>query len=145
MRLQVTRTKRSVVQGIACRRDPVEIGGCSNQSRAAERFAGGQRLGVMMMRVLDRERQWIGYRLNILGVRVYRTYCRAIRLNVTTAGEPVGPPRALPISVPEGVGNATEDPLLLTVLQYDEECPGSDLLDVLRGKKTFDQAICDSA
>lgn len=95
------------------------------------------------MRVVDRQREWIGYRLNILGVRVYRTYCR-LSAKRHHGWEPVGPPRALPMTVPDDVAEANEDPLLLTALQYEQECPGSDLLDVLRGSKTFDDAIGDS-
>jgi hypothetical protein len=90
--------------------------------------------------VVDRDHQWVSYRLNILGVRVYRTYCR-LSAKRQHGWEPVGPPRSLPIAIPNDQGGADEDPLLLTLSQYDRECPGSDLMDLLSGRKTFDAAL----
>jgi hypothetical protein len=97
-------------------------------------------LSWFCMRVVNPTQQCIGYRLNLLGVRAYRTYCQL----VARSGDEwvvIGAPRPLPIEVPEDLREIGSDPLLLTAFQYDRECPGTDLWDVLAQRKAFDQAL----
>jgi hypothetical protein len=89
---------------------------------------------------MNTEEQWIGYRLNILGLRVYREYCQL----VARSGNDwltIGPMKSLPVMVPASPADLGTDPLLLTAYQYDQEHPGSDLYDVLARRKRFDDAI----
>jgi hypothetical protein len=92
------------------------------------------------VRVVNQQEQCIGYRLNILGVRVYRDYCQLI---AKSGNEwlTVGPMKPLPVIVPTDPGDLGTDPLLLTAYQYDQEHPGSDLYDVLAQRKSFDEAL----
>ena len=94
------------------------------------------------MRVPNRREQCIGYRLNIVGVRVFRTYCQL----VAKSGEQwvtIGQPRNLPIELPRQVADIGDDPLLLAAYQYDSERPGTDLRDVLAQRKNFDEALAE--
>jgi hypothetical protein len=92
------------------------------------------------VKVINRKEQCIGYRLNILGVRVYRDYCQ---LSAKSGNEwlPVGPIKPLPVIVPEDPAGQGTDPFLLTAYQYDQEHPGSDLYEVLAQRKSFDEAM----
>ena len=92
------------------------------------------------MRVVNKQEQCIGYRLNFLGVRVYRDYCQ---LSAKSGSEwyVMGPIKRLPVIVPPNPEEIGTDPLLLTAHQYDEEHPGSDLYDVLAQRKSFDEAL----
>jgi hypothetical protein len=92
------------------------------------------------IRVVNRFRQCIGYRLNILGVRIYRDYCQLVARN-GTEWEVIGAPRPLPLDLPVDVPELGSDPLLLTAFQYDQQYPGSDLRDVLARRKDFDAAL----
>jgi hypothetical protein len=94
------------------------------------------------VRVVNKREQCIGYRLNILGVRVYRDYCQ---LSAKSGSEwlTVGPTKPLPLFIPDNPIELGSDPLLLTAYQYDQEHPGSDLYDVLARRKDFDQAMND--
>jgi hypothetical protein len=95
------------------------------------------------LRVVMKQEQCIGYRLNIIGVRVYRNYCQ---LSARSGDQwlTVGPVRDLPIIIPSDPAQFGMDPLLLTAYQYDQEQPGSDLRDVLAQRKDFDAALNDS-
>jgi hypothetical protein len=92
------------------------------------------------MRITNAEKSFIGYRLNILGVRVYSGYCQLIA-RVGDDWATIGSPRNLPVVVPTDPHLAGSDPLLLTAFQYEQEKPGSDLLDVLAGRKDFHSAL----
>ena len=92
------------------------------------------------MRVVNNAEQCIGYRLHVIGVRLYRDYCQLIGL-VAGKWDTIGPPRLLPVSLPSEIANIQNDALFATIRQYDRECPGSDLLDVLARRKSFDDAL----
>jgi hypothetical protein len=99
--------------------------------------------GVNSLRVVNKQEQCIGYRLNIIGVRVYRDYCQL----AARSGDQwltVGPLHDLPVIIPTNPVELGSDPLLLTAYQYEQEKPGSDLRDVLAGRKDFDAALNDS-
>jgi hypothetical protein len=92
------------------------------------------------VRVVDQRDQSISFRLNIIGVRVYRDYCQ---LSAKSGSEwhAVGPPRSLPLTIPNDPAEIGSDPLLLTTYQYEHEQPGSELYDVLAKRKDFDRAL----
>ena len=92
------------------------------------------------VRVVNQREQCIGYRLNIIGVRVYRDYCQ---LSAKSGDDwlTIGPGKALPVLVPADPAHLGTDPLLLTAFQYHEQNPGSDLYDVLAQRKNFDEAL----
>ena len=94
------------------------------------------------MRVVNKQLQCIGYRLNLLGVGVYRHYAQLV---ARSGGEwvTIRPLRELPIEVPSAVTELGSDTLLLTAYQYCQENPGTDLKDVLSRRKDFDAAIAD--
>lgn len=94
------------------------------------------------MRVVNKAGACIGYRLNVIGVRVYRDYCQLVG-RVDGEWETMGPPRPLPVEPRADAGPALSDTLLATICQYDRERPGSDLLDVLARRKDFDAALDD--
>jgi hypothetical protein len=92
------------------------------------------------VRVVNNAEQCIGYRLHLIGVRVYRDYCQLTGL-VAGKWDTIGPPRLLPVTLPTQMADIQDDALFATVYQYDRECPGSDLLDVLARRKRFDDAL----
>jgi hypothetical protein len=85
----------------------------------------------------------IGYRLNILGVRVWKDYCRLVAKDASGKWTPLGPPRSLPISIPNDPSSIASDALLLTIYQYEVERPGSDLRDILAQIKDLDLALSE--
>ena len=97
------------------------------------------------LRIIDREAQQIDYRLNILGVRVWRSACQLI---ARTEGRwtSIGPKHSLPIDIPHDESSLREagsDTLRLTAWQYEQEHPGTDIRAVLSGEKNFDIALGD--
>ena len=97
------------------------------------------------LRVIDREAQQIDYRLNLLGVRVWRSACQLIAKGQGTWAS-VGPKRSLPIDIPydeQTLSEAGSDALRLTAWQYEREHSGTDIRAVLSGKKDFDTALKD--
>jgi hypothetical protein len=98
------------------------------------------------MRFVDANRRFIGYRLNILGIRVWPTECQLIS-HAAGKWTVLGARWDLPIEVPdtaESLRKAVGDPLRLTAWQYDNEFPGSDIRDVLAQRKSFTDALCDA-
>lgn len=96
-----------------------------------------------MLPVVNKEEGWIGYRLNILGIRVWRDKCQ---LSARSGDEwmTLGAPRTLPVEVPrdtDELAQAADDPLLTMAFQYVAERPGTDLADVLAQRKKFDDAL----
>ena len=92
------------------------------------------------MRVANKLEQCIGYRLNVIGVRIYRDYCQLVG-RVDSEWKTIGPPRALPVTLPDDPGEVNGDALLTTIWQYEHERPGTDLLAVLARRKDFDVAL----
>jgi hypothetical protein len=93
-------------------------------------------------RVPNPVEQYIGYRLNILGVRVWKDRCQLI----ARRGDqwmPLGPSRPLPVKIPHDPAQIGTDTLLLTALQFDAEQPGSDIREVLAQTKDFETALRD--
>jgi hypothetical protein len=93
------------------------------------------------VRVVDRQADRIFYHLNLLGVVVSQDRCQLIAKSVEGSWEPIGPSRPLPIRLPQTLGEAEPDALLLTVYQYDRERPGSDLRGVLDQTIDFRTAL----
>lgn len=92
------------------------------------------------MRVVNREARHIGYRLNLLGVRVFQSFCQLIGRQ----GEEwvtIGTPRPLPLVIPDDPAQLASDPLLLTAHQFDSTWPGSDIRDVMSQAKNFEEAL----
>lgn len=98
------------------------------------------------MKVVNRADRWIGYRLNILGIRVFDTSCQLSARSGEKWGV-LGPPRELPVHVPrtaDELMDAASDPLRLTAFQYISENRASDLAKVLSQEKGLDQAMEDA-
>ena len=99
----------------------------------------------MLMKVVDTAGRWIGYRLNILGIRVFEDSCQLVAIGRGN-WETLGPRWDLPIHVPETPEElklAASDTLRLTAFQYVMANPGSDLGDVLAKRKDFESAMQD--
>lgn len=92
-------------------------------------------------RVTDRFERSIGYRLNILGVRVWADRCQLVARDAQGLWTPFGSPRQLPLLIPDDKLDLDSDTLLLTALQYQSEFPRSDLREVLAQRKSFDLAL----
>lgn len=97
------------------------------------------------MRYIDPAGGFIDYYLNLLGVRVTANDCQLIARNTADGQwEPMRPKRALPIDIPadtKSLEAASTDPLRLTAWQYDVECPGSDIREVLSRLREFRIAV----
>ena len=92
------------------------------------------------MRAVNKRERYIAYTLNILGLRVFQRNCELI---AKQNGEwvSIGSPAELPIQVSVRPGGAESDPLLLTIQQYHSKYPGTDLLDVVEGRRSFEVAL----
>lgn len=95
------------------------------------------------MRTRDECGEFISYCLNILGIRVWRSHCQLVARSNGGRWVALGPPRPLPIAIPEDPTGIASDPLALTAYQYNRERPGSDLCAVLAMSKPFDLAIAE--
>ena len=96
------------------------------------------------MLIINKEEGWIGYRLNILGVRVWSD--STCQLVAKSGGEwrTMGPARGLPVAVPTNAAellSAVNDPLLLTAYQYMAEYPESDLAGLLSKRMDFETVL----
>lgn len=99
------------------------------------------------MKVINREERWIGFRLNILGIRVWDDACQLVAKS-GNQWVTLGQSRCLPIQVPrtaEELADVATDPLRLTAYQYVCEHPGSDLDELLAKRKTLDSAMLDAS
>jgi hypothetical protein len=96
------------------------------------------------MRVVDLTNQSIGYRLNILGVRVWKDRCQLVAKNGHGHWETLGAPRPLPVHVPARLEDIGSDALIQTAYQYDREKPGSDLREVLAQKRPFEEVMSEA-
>lgn len=96
------------------------------------------------MRVPDRNSGCVGYRLNIIGVGVWKDYCQLLAKDRFGVWQPFGPTRPLPVVVPADPAGIMSDPLLLTAYHYNKEHPGSDLIALLARHKVFDEALQES-
>lgn len=96
------------------------------------------------MLVISKEEGWIGFRLNILGVRVWGNNTCNLVARTGTEWMILGPARDLPLEVPrdaEELSNAAHDPLLITAYQYMETYPDADLAALLSKTKDFDTVM----
>jgi hypothetical protein len=85
--------------------------------------------------------KYIGFKLNLLGIRVSSDDCQLLAKDGNGRWSPLGPPRPLPIDLPTDPSKIGPDALILTALQYDSERPGSDLRALLAKKKDFEAAL----
>jgi hypothetical protein len=92
------------------------------------------------VRVVNRTEQCVGYRLNLIGVRVYRDHCRLVA-RIDGQWVPIGAPRPLPLTIAPDPEQTRGDALLATVAQYEKERPGSDLREVLSQTKSLDDVL----
>jgi len=90
------------------------------------------------MRVVNREERYISYTLNILGLRVFDGMCELIARQ-GNEWVSIGSAKKLPVDLSVEAGQES-NPLLLTVSQYSQAFPGSDLVPVLQGQRKFEQA-----
>lgn len=98
-----------------------------------------------MTKIVDLESRRIDYRLNILGVRVWENSCRLIA-KTEKGWVPVGGAHEFPVRVPEDAADLQsreQSPLTITLFQYKEEFPYSDLPEVLKRDKSFAAALND--
>ena len=104
---------------------------------------------IVAVRVAELSALTIDYRLNILGIRVWEHSCQLIaKTGPGAEWSTIGPRLDLPVHVPENAEElkaAAPDPLRLTAYQYNAECPGSDLAEVLRKGKDFASALKNAA
>ena len=84
----------------------------------------------------------IDYCLRILGIRVSSSACQLIA-RMDQRWLPIGAPRNLPIDLPADMAAAGDDGFLLTVLQYEEAHPGTDIRLVLSRQKPFAAALSE--
>jgi len=95
------------------------------------------------MRHVDVCERFIDYHLSHLGLRVSEKQCQLV---ARTEGrwEVQGVSCSLPVEVPSDAASLTaaaNNVIALTAWQYDLECPGSDIRDVLSGRKEFATAL----
>ena len=86
----------------------------------------------------------IDYRLNLLGIRVWKDGVQLIAKWRDNEWTTIGPRRDLPLRfplTPSDLSAAASDTLRLTAYQYSMECPGSDLRAVLALEKAFESAM----
>ena len=89
------------------------------------------------MRVINQEKRCVSYMLNILGLRVFEGRCELIAKH-GDQWVAIGNARELPL---DEHADRHSDPLLLTVSQYDVTFPDTDLLPLLQGKRSIEQAL----
>src|ERR1051326_295494 len=101
---------------------------------------------IMGVKVVNHGEQWIGFRLNILGIRVWEGARQLVAKNgddwVT-----LGARRLLPLDIPataDQLRAAASDPLRLTAYQYALEHEGSELGELLSMRKSFRSAALES-
>ena len=92
------------------------------------------------MRSVNKQKAYIAYTLNILGIRVFNGWCQLIARHGEEWVE-IGVRRMLPIDLSEGVHGTSSDPVVLTILQYHSACPHDGLMDLVQGKKSFSEAL----
>lgn len=96
------------------------------------------------MRVVNKLEECVGFRLNRLGVRVWAAHCQLVAKDSQGLWTPIGSPRPLPLRIPDDPSEWESDTLLLTLRQYEEEQPGSDLRDLLERRKTIWDVLSES-
>ena len=96
------------------------------------------------MRVIDKTSKCVSYRLNLLGIAVWRDRCQLLARNEKGNWKPLGASRDLPIQLPDQMDVAQFDALLLTAYQYDQQNPGSDLRDLFAQTKSIDEALSEA-
>lgn len=95
------------------------------------------------MRVVDRQKQSIDYRLNLLGVRVQGGFCQLVAKS-GDAWVTIGPKGTLPLEIPTDPTTLplyATDTLRVTAYQYPMQHPGSDLREILALRKDFQSAL----
>ena len=95
------------------------------------------------MRVINQEQRCVSYMLNILGLRVFEGRCELIAKH-RDQWVAIGNARELPLDEHMDADQHS-DPLLLTVSQYDVTFPDTDLLPLLQGKRSIEQALRGSS
>lgn len=98
------------------------------------------------MKVVNLAERWIGYRLNILGIRVWKENCQLVAKISGDRWETIGPRRTLPVHIPQNVEqfkDAATDSLRITAYQYAAFPNKSDLVEVLSQQKDFEAALRD--
>jgi hypothetical protein len=92
-----------------------------------------------MMRSVNRQKGYIAYTLNILGIKVFSGWCQLIARHGEDCVE-IGVRRMLPLDLSEAESESS-DPVVLTIMQYHAVCPHDGLMDVVQGKKNFTEAL----
>lgn len=109
-----------------------------------------QRAGLLPggdpMKVAHQRERWIGYRLNILGIRVWENDCQLVAKTRGDLWGTIGARRPLPVHIPQTVDElrtASVDSLRITAYQYAAAERESDIVQVLCQEKDFDVALRD--
>jgi hypothetical protein len=92
------------------------------------------------MRSVDTKKRYIAYTLNILGIRVFSGWCQLIARHGEEWVE-IGVQRMLPLDLSAAANGINSDPVLLTIMQYQSECPEDGLLDLVQGKKSLSDVL----
>jgi hypothetical protein len=101
---------------------------------------------IVAVRHVDKAALFVDYRLNILGIRVWKYSCKLIVRSGNEWGT-MGPGSDLPVHVPKDareLKEAAAEPLRLTAYQYCADGPDSDLAEVLSETKDFEEALEDT-
>jgi hypothetical protein len=94
----------------------------------------------LMMRSVNKQKGYIAYTLNILGIKVFSGWCQLIARHGEDWVE-IGVRRMLPLDLSEATESDSSDPVVLTIMQYHSACPHDGLMDVVQGKKNFSEAL----
>jgi hypothetical protein len=92
------------------------------------------------MRTVNKQKGYIAYTLNILGIRIYAATCQMIAKQ-GCAWVAIGADRLLPVEIPDAADNAAGDPLIMTVCQLRAAFPDSDLIDLLTGRRQISEVL----
>jgi CheY-like chemotaxis protein len=93
-------------------------------------------------RSADADARHIDYCLHLLGIRIWKDACQLIA-KVDNGWVTIGPSRDLPVDLPAEVLASAGDSFILTVWQYEQEHPGTDIRQVLSRQKTFVTALAE--
>jgi hypothetical protein len=92
------------------------------------------------MRSVNKQKGYVAYTLNILGIKVFSDWCQLIARHGNDWVE-IGVRRMLPLDLSEATKDGSTDPVVLTIMQYHSVCPHDGLMDVVQGKKNINEVL----
>lgn len=99
--------------------------------------------GVMGQRIVEPSTQWVDFRLNQLGIRVWEDSCQLISKH-KSAWVTLGPVVALPLNTPRNRDELLQswaDPIRMTAYQIMQDNPGSELSELLLKRKSLKDVL----